>query len=542
MTVHYAVDQLTVRDGRFFGWGWLLHESIPARRVELRVTLDDRVAVVECLRAGPRPDLAAAFPNVAHAAGCGFLLVGRVDGLPPRAPATLVAHFEDGSKVERQLPDFPARYVVSTALATRVRARLVSLVRHVRDDGVVTTIRAMADRLEGVAERVQRWLASGLSRVRPDRPIVVFDHAMGGGANRFRDERIADYRAAGRDVCLVTPSLARLSYHVLEWTSAGERCREVATLFQALEHLESYGACDVVLNDLVSFSEPLTVVDWALRQKAKGGRLSFFLHDYFAACPSWTLVDDRGRYCGIPEMERCAQCLAHNRVPFLTFYGEISLPQWRAAWSALLGVCDDLVAFSVASADILVKAFPELPREGIRIEPHRMDYLPSGLRARPALTKPLTVGIVGHISEHKGAALVLALVDEVRRTGAPLRFKVFGTLEGTAPPGLLDVLGRYDAADLPALMERHGVGICLLPSICPETFSYVTSELIHFGMPLAVFDLGAPAERTRGYALGRVLESMEPAHVVAELLEFGDSMRTRLSLPVPPHSSSYCPQ
>ena len=126
MTVHYAVDQLTVRDGRFFGWGWLLHESIPARRVELRVTLDDRVAVVECLRAGPRPDLAAAFPNVAHAAGCGFLLVGRVDGLPPRAPATLVAHLEDGSKVERQLPDFPARYVVSTALATRVRALISS--------------------------------------------------------------------------------------------------------------------------------------------------------------------------------------------------------------------------------------------------------------------------------------------------------------------------------------------------------------------------------------------------------------------------------
>jgi glycosyltransferase involved in cell wall biosynthesis len=45
------------------------------------------------------------------------------------------------------------------------------------------------------------------------------------------------------------------------------------------------------------------------------------------------------------------------------------------------------------------------------------------------------------------------------------------------------------------------VGLCLLPSIWPETFSYVTQELMSLGVPLVCFDLGAPAECVRHIAV-----------------------------------------
>ena len=54
------------------------------------------------------------------------------------------------------------------------------------------------------------------------------------------------------------------------------------------------------------------------------------------------------------------------------------------------------------------------------------------------------------------------------------------------------------------LLQQYGVGVCWLPSICPETFSYVTEEIITMEMPMVCFDLGAPASRVRRYRLGEV--------------------------------------
>ena len=53
-----------------------------------------------------------------------------------------------------------------------------------------------------------------------------------------------------------------------------------------------------------------------------------------------------------------------------------------------------------------------------------------------------------------------------------------------------------------------------------ETFSYVTAELMHYRVPLAVFDLGAPAERVRGYDRGRIIPLVDAQAALDELLAF----------------------
>jgi glycosyltransferase involved in cell wall biosynthesis len=49
----------------------------------------------------------------------------------------------------------------------------------------------------------------------------------------------------------------------------------------------------------------------------------------------------------------------------------------------------------------------------------------------------------------------------------------------------------------------------MLPSIWPETFSFVAEELMSMQVPLCCFDLGAPAERVREYGLGRVIRETD---------------------------------
>jgi hypothetical protein len=57
-----------------------------------------------------------------------------------------------------------------------------------------------------------------------------------------------------------------------------------------------------------------------------------------------------------------------------------------------------------------------------------------------------------------------------------------------------------------------------VPSIWPETYSYVTTELMRLNVPVACFNLGAPPERVARYPLGRVIERIDAALAVRELM------------------------
>ncbi len=73
---------------------------------------------------------------------------------------------------------------------------------------------------------------------------------------------------------------------------------------------------------------------------------------------------------------------------------------------------------------------------------------------------------------------------------------------------------------LPELLRAEKINACLLPSVWHETFSYVTAELMHYRMPLAVFDLGAPAERVRAYERGCIIPAIDARAALARMIAF----------------------
>lgn len=55
--------------------------------------------------------------------------------------------------------------------------------------------------------------------------------------------------------------------------------------------------------------------------------------------------------------------------------------------------------------------------------------------------------------------------------------------------------GSYSSPEqLPQLLQQDEIDFVLIPSICPETFSYTTHEAISMGYPVLCFDLGTQAE------------------------------------------------
>lgn len=112
----------------------------------------------------------------------------------------------------------------------------------------------------------------------------------------------------------------------------------------------------------------------------------------------------------------------------------------------------------------------------------------------------LRVAYVGAAKRHKGAALLPELIA----TAAPdLEWHVCGggdaerllaALRGRAR---VRVHGYVCAARIPRLLRRHCIGVALLPSLVPESFSLTLSECWLAGVPAIAFDHGALGERIR---------------------------------------------
>lgn len=515
MKVKFAFDSLSVRDGKIFGWGWFLSERAATARLELRIEHPDgQLTRLACLTAGSRSDLAEAFPHLPHAISGGFLIQGRLPQCADAAHVELHAWLVDGSHENITMAGFPRRFDPtggSGGWAGRW-AMAVHLLRSGQFLLLVKRLLAMLARRLSAARRTWRG-----KHWRQDAHTIMFDHAMGGGANHFRDEKIAESVAQGHDVLLVSPHLPTLSYEIARRDKHGESVARYPTLRACLAAL---GDCEqVVVNDLVSYDDPLRVLAWIAERKSNGARTRFYLHDYFPVCPVWTLVGRHGRYCGVPDFAECARCLPDNPTPFLALLPKLDVPGWRQHWERFLAAADEIVAFSKASVAVLGRAFPDLDLDRIVIRPHSLAYLPAR-RVEPSLEGDTVIAVVGAINVYKGAQIVAEMARIIERECLPARIVIIGSIDNVSPSPALRVVGPYRPETLPDLLQAERVSVCLLPSIWHETFSYVTSELMHYGMPVAVFDLGAPAERVRAYALGCIIPRIEARAALDALLGF----------------------
>ena len=526
MSIAYAIDSLRIRDGRCFGWGFLLDPDAPAAEWALHVPTDDGdTAIVHGVPGGTRQDLAQAFPDVAHAAAAGFILQGALPRSPATGrPATLEVLLRDGRRIERTVP----AAAIEAALGAPSPSWPQRLHGHVARHGLRRTLAEAFSRL-----RTRFAFARALRH----RVALVIDHDMGGGANVFR-HALVDRLAAAVPCFVVTPVVHLLAYRVSLYWQGRRDDRIEWSLDAALSRFADAAGIDLHVNEVVSFPDPLAVLDWCVAARtARRARLTFYLHDYHAVCPSWTLMGREDRFCGIPAPTACATCLPANRVHTLGFAPPgLCIDAWRASWERFLRASDRIRAFSRASVDILSRVYPGIAgATAIEVEGHT---LPAGLRparlAARGAHDPVVVACAGHISVAKGARMLQDMARLAQDHRLPLRFVVFGSLDGYEGAPGIEVVGAYDRDALPSLLEQHGVTLAMLPSVCAETFSFVTAEFMEMQVPVAVFPIGAPAERVAGYARGLVISRIDPAVAVHEILAFAehpDGVRDARAIP-----------
>jgi len=258
-------------------------------------------------------------------------------------------------------------------------------------------------------------------------------------------------------------------------------------------------------------------------------------HDLNFACPTITLLDATGRYCGaVTDASQCARCLAAQPA-----FAGVDIVAWRERHRDLVARAAFLIAPSAWAADMFNRYFDRRPV----VIAHGSPVGESGVGAGAA-PLPLpddgarVVAVLGAVGPDKGARRLEHLVELARTRGSKLRFVLIGYLDRRHGPwqsddAMFSVHGRYVASELPRLLRGYGVDLVLFPSEGPETFSYTLSEAWSAGMAVLVPPIGALAERVSASGSGIVMTPAEwqDDEAMVERIEsllVGDALPQRL--------------
>ena len=231
-------------------------------------------------------------------------------------------------------------------------------------------------------------------------------------------------------------------------------------------------------------------------------------HDYFPACPAINAY--YGSPCTFCDASRLADCAEHNPRDYNPF-ADLSIADRQAVRTRFLELLVQPNVTIVYPTNITRERwqalFPQIASLRSSVIGHGYNNrLPHLEIADPEQAERLRIVVLGSLTAPKGFHLIQQAIAHMTETA-----DVF--LVGSGNLGLflsdlphVEILDGYMPKDLPAIVSEIRPHLALLPSVCPETYSYVLSELNAMGIPVMATEVGAFIERIRDGETGYLFE------------------------------------
>jgi len=333
---------------------------------------------------------------------------------------------------------------------------------------------------------------------------LFIDHRIGGGANSYLD-KIIEVDKESSPVLLLSYNFKLHCNQVKLYYKSETIVRYFENEIDVFEFLGLLNLSKIFYNNLVSFKNIEQTLKLLINLKQnKKVPISIAIHDFYPVCQSFTLINEKGKFCGAEtDPKVCASCIKSN----INYEDKsISIETWRKLWENLLEVSEEIICFSESSKTLISKVYHsnENIAKALKVIPH---VLPEAIPNKPVLSilEELHIGVLGTINKHKGAEVINSIIQylDEKESG---KLTIIGNLsQQTISSNRFHQTGKYRPNQLPKLIENSGTNVFLFPSIWPETFSFVTDELITMDVPVVCFDIGAPAERIKKYRKGKVI-------------------------------------
>jgi glycosyltransferase involved in cell wall biosynthesis len=255
------------------------------------------------------------------------------------------------------------------------------------------------------------------------------------------------------------------------------------------------------------------IITWKYKYNIK---LVMLIHDYYSVCPVYFLIDYNNNFCGYNEFKQCSSCLKNNikKYKHMLFYNNEDIIFWRSEWKQFLVKCDIIETFSNSSKNIIETIFGSLPN--INTILHTVDYINPKKQSKDFLT----IGFLGKISFYKGLNIIQEMSDIIEEEDLRIKLVHIGYPEHPINGKNYIFTGEYLHHEISGLSKKNNIDIFFISSIWPETFSYTTQEIIEMDIPLACFDIGAPAERIKLYKKGLIIPEISARCAIQTLYEW----------------------
>ena len=351
--------------------------------------------------------------------------------------------------------------------------------------------------------------------------VLIYDHSLGGGANYYRNEMILKRVNSGEKILLISYNFSGNNYE-LHYLYKNRRTSFFPDKYDAAyRFLKLIPVKEVFINNLNSYNNHLSILQLAEHfRETNKAKLKLALHDYLPICPSYNLLNDKGEYCSLPELEICRECISKNKQEEI-FRKNENIEFWREGWEEFLNICDEILCFSASSANLLKKAFPDIHRNKYKVIPHIVKDIKK-IYADKTQGGKIRIGILGRIHHPKGSGIIKDMINIIEEKNiSDVEIIVIGELaDRHISSPFLKVTGEFKREELTGLVLKNEIDIFFIPSIWPETFSYTCEEVMKMGYPLAVFNLGAPAERAKHYAKGLVVSDIDAGTALNEIVDY----------------------
>lgn len=391
-----------------------------------------------------------------------------------------------------------------------------------RADRLKTSTAIIRRRYPGYEAHVQSWIRTApaqaqilalsvawLAAAADERVLIYLAHSMGGGAETALADSIQTHLENGAPGVIVLrvggPARWRLELVTREVTHIGDTMD--GDIVEAV--LAPIARRHLIYSCGVGGRHPTDAPQMLRRLATRNTTLEVHLHDFFPISPSWNLLGSSGDFVGVPQADTAD---AAHSVPALDGCAPVPHSAWRGLWSGVFARAESVIAFSKTSRDLISEAYPEV-REKTEVRPHVLRALPDAMAPGGC-----TIGILGSLNLPKGAEIAQNLA---RFAGLQRRIVVLGEMDGqfSFPKPHL-VHGPFAHDQISALARSYGIGLWLIPSICPETFSFATHEALATGLPVLAFDRGAQGEAVNAAANGHLI-TVDPGETaqIAEQIE-----------------------
>ena len=380
-------------------------------------------------------------------------------------------------------------YDINSNRWTLKRSRLVHLLNESGKIRIVVSFTGLGGAADYLLNHLRTETVGSLT-------FVVMDAGMGG---------IKDYVQV--EVWRDGKSMFHFIAHTLSFFGGFPRSKEYDIVINELVGWHTYVGEEAMSDDGIG-----RIIDEILLVKTSlNAKVRFLLHDHYCMCPRIALVDSDDKYCNSEYcQESCVRCVKRGGAKYGEFSPDTDIIKWRFAFQKLFQACDEIRAFSNDTLNRVKRIYPV--GDVYKLVPHGdLGYLP---RVNVKQSECITIGVFGAIGVIKGRKEVLALSQYLSQNNISANIVVVGNL-ADCPEDLLNitVTGQYKRADLPKIVERRKINVAFVSSICPETFSFVTQELIMLGLPVVCFNIGAQAERVSKYNRGRISMSTDPRDI-----------------------------